>query len=601
MKCGFVAYALLVGSGLLPMVQADSSASSAPTNPQMLGMEIPLLDPANDTVRYNAGSYDVGNNALVRARFEKYLNQRPDNSKEAQIYYAGIAKILRITRQSEADKSPVKPDSTLHHTLVEIVNGLYYIADFPADHSQADVLATCMVSVMDGKRLIVHRNNQNKRMYDKSNTLVKDANQMSNSASGSRSSRNAILIQAKKDNSEALRERIDSNRTQNTATDLMLKANYQSLLLSLLMQRYFDHAVIGARVYRHLFIDGDLGMELEEDSKPAKLFSELVGTSPTVNAVDSIANTARADIDDAMEAVRSLLIQNKLGEATQRLIEAVAVGERMQSVVTFPTESRLRIAEYWSLRKRLLTSMNARDYAVCLDIAKKMTEKDADFDDSQVKSYCTAKIRESDLNFRNAMTSLRRGEDEQFLDWMTKAVIVWPRNPKIEKGEEMLVEFDSNDLDKQEFLTLYKRKAYRTIYDEQDRFDVVCSDVRLKIMYKDAIQLVATMDAILAQLSSFVAQDRTMGPCLAYETLMERMEEEPRFANDEKYKGTIADYAIQAHGFVQALRDAEDSEKRAEIGSAMSSYYHALAIYPGSKYVAKKVKRLRDIIMSAKF
>ena len=60
------------GSSVKP--QSDNPARRGETpNPQLFGMEIPLMDPASDTVAYNGGVFDVGNNALVRARFEKYL------------------------------------------------------------------------------------------------------------------------------------------------------------------------------------------------------------------------------------------------------------------------------------------------------------------------------------------------------------------------------------------------------------------------------------------------------------------------------------------------------------------------------------------------
>ena len=78
----------------------DPNSGETP-NPQILGMEIPLLDPASDTVSYNGAKFDVGNNALVRARFEKYLQQNPDDSTEAKRYrksYAPFSNLLRSLR-----------------------------------------------------------------------------------------------------------------------------------------------------------------------------------------------------------------------------------------------------------------------------------------------------------------------------------------------------------------------------------------------------------------------------------------------------------------------------------------------------------------------
>ena len=41
----------------------DTSSGETP-NPQVLGMEIPLLDPASNTMTYNGAKIDVGNNEL---------------------------------------------------------------------------------------------------------------------------------------------------------------------------------------------------------------------------------------------------------------------------------------------------------------------------------------------------------------------------------------------------------------------------------------------------------------------------------------------------------------------------------------------------------
>ena len=75
--------------------------------PQLLGMELPLLDPSTDTVSYGGGKFDVGNNAMVRERFEKYLNQTPDDTEASRKYRRSIEKLIDLTQKYSKNAGPV--------------------------------------------------------------------------------------------------------------------------------------------------------------------------------------------------------------------------------------------------------------------------------------------------------------------------------------------------------------------------------------------------------------------------------------------------------------------------------------------------------------
>lgn len=590
---------------------SGSGGAEEPTNPQFMGMEIPLLDPSNDTVKYNGGTFDVGNNAVVRARFEKYLQQMPDNSSEAKRYRHYMNEIMELTRKSGQSRALVSSA-----TLVKIGRGLYTIADYPGDGGQADALASSMVSVLDAQRANLARDKKNEALEKDIDALIADSNKRTNrntdrvtgstSADGKGSSgtppkRDTVLIAANTKDLAELEAEQKKNDVANTASINFSKITYQTMMLNMLMQRRFDHCVIGARVYRHLFSDGDTRLKMDKNSKASKFFSDVSGMPPTVNTMDALASAARRDVDQSMQAVSNLLAQNKLAEATQHLIEAVAIGEFMQSVNTFPTESRQRIAAYWTLRKRLFTALNARDYGTCEEVATEMKRQDADFDDSLVMTYCAGRKRESDLHIRNAMKALQAGEEEKFNEELKQAGIIWPRNPNLDKGAEKLQEFDNFDPQKAEFKVLFARKEYRTIFKEKARLKVVAIDPELEKDYEEAMTLVATIDGILENLASVAKQDKRMGPCVAYETLLDKLEKEPRFGEDPEYKSAILKYENLAHDFVTALNDAKDCEARQEMGSALSNYYLAMTIYPKSNLAAAGAKRLRDIIMKAEY
>ncbi len=589
----------------------DPARQGEQPNPQIFGMEIPLLDPSSDTMSYNGSKFDVGNNALVRERFEKYLEQVPDDTEEARRYRKRINEILKYTQSSNKSKSAVGGGQ-----LVKIGFGLYEIAEYPADGGQANALASEIASALDAQRVNYRRDQDSARLAKDIDRLKKQTNTLTNRntmrreppkpssgparASGKVQSNTFKIASNTTDIAEKKAEQV-KNSAANEATLAMAKLNYQSLLMGLLIQRRFDHAVIGARTYRHIFKDGDTKLNLDKDSDAAKLFSGISGMPPTITAVDSLASNARADVDQHIEAVYSLLARNKLADATQHLIAAVALGEYMQSVTTFPTKDRLRISEYWNLRKRALTALNARDYGQVEEIADKMKAMDADFDDSMLRSYCDGKKMQSDLCIRNAMKALRANNEEEFNRQITDAGIIWPRNPKLKEGAEALEKLDAQDPVKDEFRELVKNKEFRRVHDNQSRYEVVAIDPELRDQYKDVITLVSTIDVMLSELETAARQDRVMGPCVAYEKLLERQRQDERYAADDRFRDALAEYKSQAHDFVQALDDAKSCEERREHGSALSCYYRAQCIYPHSTIAEEGVQRMTDVILKASY
>ncbi|MBR7108733.1 MAG: hypothetical protein IKC90_01725, partial [Akkermansia sp.] len=386
--------------------------------PQLLGMELPLLDPSTDTVSYGGGKFDVGNNAMVRERFEKYLNQTPDDTEASRKYRRSIEKLIDLTQKYSKNAGPVGSK-----VLVKIGMTLYDISDYPGDGQQAGALASGMVSALDAQRANLRRDKANQKIDDDIEKLVKKTNSLTNQNTQKGSGGGSIgNIQGKSGsgggvshtvriafNTQKIAEhkaKQGANVAASEASLLKAKIQYQALLLSMFLERRFDHTVIGARVYRHLFRDGDTTLNMEKDSDAYKMFTGISGMPPTVNALDSAAANARRDIDQSMEAISNLIAQNKLGEATNRLITAVAIGEFMQSVAVFPAESRRRVAEYWNLRKNAMVALNARDYGEVERISGRLKELDVDYNDSLLMSYTEAKKTQSDGYLRQARKAL---------------------------------------------------------------------------------------------------------------------------------------------------------------------------------------------------
>lgn len=607
------------GSGAKPQ-QDDPAHRGETANPQLLGMEIPLMDPASDTVKYNGGYFDVGNNAVVRAAFEKYLEQTPDDTDEARRYRKLMNDILKQTQRAGREKKYAVGGEV----LIKIGKGLYKASEYQGDGQQSGTLASAIVSALDVERKVLEREQQNQKLEKEMDELLERADQMENRNQIRREIKTANTVnpvgKGGKGGGRGNVARLDThsiahavkktakheatqaaNTAANAAALAAAKVNYQALLVSMLMERRFDHVVIGARVYRHIFRDGDSRVALDKESRAYELFQGNAGLPPTVNSIDSAASNARREVDQSMDAVYGMLARNKLAQATQHLIEAVAIGEFMQSVATFPAEDRRRIAKYWNLRKRALTALNARDYATVEAVAAQMKEMDADFDDSLLLSYTSGKKRQSDLALRNAKKALKNGDEEGFNKYIEEAGMIWPRNPNLEKGEEIIEEYDAGDDVKKEFARLYEGKEYRRIAREREHFKIVNTDPDLAKKYEEVITLVMKMDGMLEQIKEVAQQDATIGPCMAYEKLIEWREDDENFANDTEMTLALRDFEAKAHDFVRALEDGKTCEKSGEFGSALSCYYRAQCKHPQSTLARKGIKRVTGVIVGASY
>lgn len=580
------------------------AGEAAPQNEMTLfGHSVPFMDPANNMVHYQGVSFDIANNGLIRARFEKYLNTPPDQDVDYNEYRKLIDRMMREARKGRGFDGS---------TLVSIGKMLYQATEYETDGDQSGALANAIVNIVYANRSISKRKDQNREFDKQIDQLARVRNRQNNQNTNRQYTTDKKVIGTPKSNEmaiahstkkEGILEGIKTkNEVANEATLLAAKTQYQVLLLNMFMQRRFDHVVIGARVYKHLFRDGDTKLHIKQDSDLGKMLSESLGVSPTVTVVDSMASNARKDVDASVEAIKYLLSQNKLGEATERMAEAFALGEFMQSVVMFPMEGKQRIAEYWTCRKNLISAVNSRDYGKAESIVQRMRELDPTFDDSLPMSYIAAQKNASDLALRNAAKALSANDEEKFNEEIAKAASIWPRNPNIEKSKKQLEEYDKQDSVKADFRNLIAQKNYRFIAANQKKYAVaVFNDQELYAQLETALTTVAEIDKTVEAVREVMEKDTTFGAYMAYERVKRMMASGDDFSFDRELQKLDHEVTLKVPRFHAALEDASKREDDREFGSALASYMKAKALYPASDRAQEGIRRITQIVLSAEY
>jgi hypothetical protein len=171
---------LALAAGLQAQVYTPPSGnSSAPTNtppqdtassPQQqtgaspFGQEIPMLDPSAETITVGGVTIPLGDNRVLKARFEKYLSQPPEDSDAAQQYRKDVDRIL-ATISPFREKGP---------DLYEAFKLLPSAASYPGDANICMSLAESIYTAMLAKQDINGINRLNKTLEREKKEIIRE-------------------------------------------------------------------------------------------------------------------------------------------------------------------------------------------------------------------------------------------------------------------------------------------------------------------------------------------------------------------------------------------------------------------------------------------
>src|SRR5439155_11248577 len=118
-----------------PSAPASKPASQPSASQQkqgsFLGKDVPVFDPGSEIVTWDGKSWNINNNRLFQARFEKYLNAPEETTDEDKQYREIVKKIL--------DK--LAPDVVTTKSIDEAFRLLPKASNYEIDARLCDALA----------------------------------------------------------------------------------------------------------------------------------------------------------------------------------------------------------------------------------------------------------------------------------------------------------------------------------------------------------------------------------------------------------------------------------------------------------------------------
>ncbi len=572
-----------------------NTKSSGGGQKQMLGNDVPFFDPGSETFSFDGKHWNINNNRVFAARFEKYLNAPPSESEEDQAYRAVIREVL------DALSPHSKPN------LPKAVALLEGASKFEQDARLCESLANAVYrvwlakkSVGDLKRINKELEKQRKQLDwkfeqwneppamergkgGKGKSKGKDPTNVSNAGQVQRFVQRITEVEA--------------NRVKNMAkmelSQLQAKLEFQALILQFFMQRRFEHVIMAARIYTEFFQDGNGKLDFEKGSDIEKSFSDSLGFSPTVTTLDSFANEAIRDVNEGVQAFEFLIEKGNLDGASKRLSESFMTGEYMPKVRTLEMEKKQKVAEYSRMSFQLLSALQVRNFTLAEDLVKKMREDAQDFDYSKPLQVIEVAKITSNMRIRTAKNAALKGENDVYEENIKAAAEIWPTNPVLKEQFNLIA--DQGDVMQQaklEFDRLISTQSYRQIFNDKGRF--IAATVDDADRQEKLTQILTNIQEIEISLKQADALSKGGNSYGAWE-IVERVFK--RFPDDQPLGTTRSDLATDVAEFVGALKKAENLEERNQAGSSLAWYLKSRKIYPNSIFAQEGIGRLVDKIL----
>ena len=569
-----------------------------------LGTDVPIFNPGTEVFSWDGQNWNINNNRLMRARFEKYLNTPADNSEDDKEYRNVLKKILDSLSPHKRGNNHLQDavsllprasnyriDSNLCDSLSQAILGVYYgqknavaLAEQNAALNKERKLLNWNVEVATSESLI----DEARRRNSKSENSNKQQNQ---GKAVSNTGRVAGYIQRLAE-IEALRI---ANKTKIGISEVQAKIEYQALILQFAVQRRWEHVLIATRIYRRLFRDGDGVIEIKKDSDADKMLAKGLGLTPTVTSLDMFANEVLREVDEAVVAFEFLAEKNELETASKRLAEAFFIGEYLPRIRTLDREKKMKVQSFVRDADSLLSAMDVRDYKNANEIIERMRVQALDFNYSKAKAGIEFYTNMSNTSIAQAKIAAQKGNTDEYKKQMQMAIEAWPLNPQIKEQNDLFASIADvqvttlNELD-----TLLAQGNKREIMKNRGRFiAAVQNDQKRTQQLESILNDVLLLEQEIAIIKGLNDNDNPWG---AWEIARNAQE---KFSDDNELLKLSVELGEKVSPFVRVIKRAEKLEDEKHNGMSLTWYLKAKSIYPKSNYAKDGMNRLLNIILPA--
>lgn len=568
-------------------------------NNQVVGKDVPYFDPTTDTFSFDGKQFNVNDNRVFRARFEKYINAEAADSEQDLAYRAVIRNILDTLspHNRDAEKFP-KAVALLQNAATfpqdarlceSLANAVYRV--FLAQKSQAQLQT--LNQQLDKQRKQLDWNwdawtkptniRRERKLSDDPDQKPAPATDPANAGHIQRYVQRIAEVEA---------ERV-ANKAKIQLSEVEAKLEFQALVVQFFLQRRFEHVIMAARFYTEFFQDGAGRLEFEEGSEVEQSFSKTIGFNPTITTLDAFANEAIRDVDQSVESFNFLLDRKEIDGAMRQLQQAFVTGEYLPSVQSIPRERKREVLGYSQNAFQLTNAIEVKDYTLAEELVNEMREQATDFDHSKPMAAIQSAKLASNMRIRTAKNAALKGDEDAYQENITQAAQLWPTNPMLQEQFNLIA--DSADVQEQaklEFDRLLATQSYRQIFNNKARFIAsTVDDPERQEALNEIIGNIQEIETVMKQADTLKKAGNTHA---AWEIVEKTFK---RFPDDVALSAKRADLSTEVAPFVKSLKTAENLEQRKQYGSGLAWFLNARQIYPQSEFAEEGIGRLIDNIL----
>lgn len=562
------------------------------------------FDPGSEVMTWDGKIWNIQDQRIFRARFEKYLNAEEETSAEARKYRDQFREMLDLL-------SPAKMSRENFRKAWAV---LPQASDYEPDAQLCSALDDAIFGVLLAQQEVTRIDDQNRSLAQRKNTLEWNSRFTAESSLLGPAPKNPVAAEQWNREQNLKRDMkmqplltelgevnasIAGNRVKKEAVRLQAKIEFQVLIAQLFLQRRFEHVILANRFYRALFGDGDNQLRVadsytgSQSDKNREAFGDLAKLPKTLGQLDALANEAIRDVREGVEAFSFLLEKSELKSASERLSEAFAVGEYLPEIRLLPRAKKREVLEFTRKTNQLLSALEVKDYGRAGSLVRELEEISKDFDVSKPLAAIETARTVSALHLAKARAAAASGDRVTLETELRLATEIWPRNPALAEVSGAI--FTQTDVQQQavsDFERLYAQKNYRQIFEDKVRFIAATAlhpDKQEKL--KQVLDQVQLAEAALLRASELAKRGDPAG---AWESVERGFSNYP---DDPKLNQARAEFTTQAAEFVRNIRTAQEMERKQQLGSSLAWYLRAQQDYPSSEIAEEGVARLTSQIL----
>ena len=563
---GFIAQILAVSAFIFATItgQQTSLAQSngGPLETAKAPSIVPELATAESILQFNGKTWKPSDNVIFMGRFEKFLNTPEENGEAEQEHRKILNQIIALL-----DPNVLKPG-----TLSEAFRLLARASTFLGDSRLCDTLASAIYSVWQSKR--------NQVILGEANRILEEEVEKKRRWTSISAAEKVVENKAK----------ITANGARSALSELQAKIDFQGTLIQLFMQRRFHHVAIGTRFYRAIFTDGDSRLNIDKTAQ--EVISKGSGSPPTVATIESLGNEAMRDVQLTTQAFHRLYEKGELQSATERLRDALLIGEYMPELRTVPLQRKRDILHFLQKVQKLESSLETRNFNRAEEVLNGpdgLTQIAKDFDSTRAQAVIDTAKSAARLQLAKARAAANSGDTNKFELCIQQAAVIWPTNPELSSVAEAA--FKTSDVAHQALLELDQliaHKNFSRIGREAGRFLAAAQSAsperREKLL--EILEQSKSIEASIIRAQEYSKKGD-------YPAAWESLDQPARLFPDELEISLLrSEYAVKAPAFVGAIENGRKNEARSQLAVSLSWYLKAQRLNPGSEIAQQAQARI---------